>query len=87
MTASICDCMQRLIDGNKKGEALVSTEPESIPRGTAAQPVAGPSLDQLTAITAALTALQSSMTSLLAPSGTDHDEHQKVAVAADQADH
>ena len=65
---------------------MVSMEPDSIPRGTAAQPVAGPSLDQLTAITAALNALQSSMTTLLAPSVSDHDDHQKDSVAADQAD-
>ncbi|KAL3141890.1 hypothetical protein ABBQ32_004551 [Trebouxia sp. C0010 RCD-2024] len=80
--------LQRLMDDNRKAShTLVSTEPESIPRGTAAQPVAGPSLDQLTAVTAALTALQSSMTTMLAPSTSDQDKHQEVTFAADQADH
>ena len=75
------------MDANRKASpTVVSMEPESIPRGTAAQPMAGPSLDQLTAITAALNALQSSMTTLLAPSGRDHDDHHKDTVAADQAD-
>lgn len=66
--------MQAIVDNNRPtAPSLVSAEPGSIPRGTAAQPVAGPSLDQLTAITAALTALQSSMTNLLVPSDREHE--------------
>lgn len=74
--------MQRLVDGNKRAApALVSAEPGSIPRATAAQPVAGPSLDQMTAITAALTALQSSMTSLLLASDSSPEGADESTVA------
>ena len=66
--------MQAMVDNNMStAPSLVSAEPDSMPRGTAAQPVTGPSLDQLTAITAALTALQSSMTNLLVPSDSEHE--------------
>lgn len=72
--------MQTMVDNNRStAPALVSAEPGSIPRGTAAQPGAGPSLDQLTAITAALTALQSSMTNLLVPSNSEHSSDSTAA--------
>ena len=77
-----------MVDSNRaSAPGLSSAEPASIPRGTAAQPVAGPSLDQLTAITAALTALQSSMTSLLVASDSDHENPHNSAVAAERAPH
>lgn len=76
--------VQRMVDSNRaSAPALRSAEPVSILRGTAAQPVAGPSLDQLTAITAALTALQSSMTTMLVASDNDHKGPHRSTVAGD----
>lgn len=73
-----------MVDSNRASTpALALAEPASTPKGTAAQPVAGPSLDQLTAITTALTALQSSMTSMLVASGNDHEGPHKSIVASD----
>ena len=73
-----------MVDNNRaSAPAAGSAEPISTPRGTAAQPVAGPSLDQLTAITAALTALQSRMTTMLVTSDNDHEGPHKSTVASD----
>ena len=76
--------VQRMLDSNRASTpALCSAEPACIPRGTAAQAVAGPSLDQLTAITAALTALQSSMTTVLVATDSDTASPHNSTVAAD----
>lgn len=73
-----------MLDSNRASTSTsCSAEPACIPRGTAAQAVAGPSLDQLTAITAALTALQSSMTTVLVATDSDTASPHNSTVAAD----
>jgi hypothetical protein len=58
--------VQELIDKNRAASFPVGiSDASSVPKGTIAQPVTGPSLDQFSAITAALQALQASMTTML----------------------
>ncbi|DBA76331.1 TPA: hypothetical protein ACH3X1_010043 [Trebouxia sp. C0004] len=58
--------LQELVDKNKAASFPVGIHDASIiPKGTVAQPVTGTSLDQFSAITAALQALQTSMTTML----------------------
>jgi len=58
--------MQELVDKNRAASFPVGIlDASSVPKGTVAQPVTGPSLDQFSAITAALQALQASMTTML----------------------
>jgi len=64
--------LQDLVDGNRAASfASPILDPGSVPKGTIAQPVAGPSLDQLSSITAALQALQTSMTTMLTHPGAN----------------
>lgn len=63
--------MQELEDDNRTAPVLsammgaTSIPSSPTPKGTLAQPVMGPSIDQLSAITAALQALQTSMSTML----------------------
>jgi hypothetical protein len=58
--------VQELIDKNRAASFPVGiSDASSVPKGTIAQPVTGPLLDQFSAITAALQALQASMTTML----------------------
>ena len=67
--------LQELIDQNRaEAFPMATSDSTSFPKGTLAQPVAGPPVNQLSAITAALQALQTSMTTMLSqPAGPDSD--------------
>ena len=72
--------VQELEDDNRAAPVLsamlgTSNIPSSpTPKGTVAQPVMGPSIDQLSAITAALQALQTSMSTMLTDSTSSPDD-------------
>ncbi len=58
--------VQEFVDKNRAASFPVGiSDTSSVPKGTVAQPVTGTSLDQFSAISAALQALQASMTTML----------------------
>ena len=77
--------VQELVDKNRAASFPVGIlDASSIPKGTIAQPVTGPSLDQFSAITAALQALQASMTTMLPqPDSAQENEPSSDGQATD----
>jgi len=76
-----CWCMnvQELVDKNRAASFPVGIpDASSGLQGTIAQPVTGPSLNQFSAITAALQALQASMTTMLPQSESAQENEPSV---------
>ena len=71
--------VQELVDKNRAASFPVGIpDASSVPKGTVAQPVTGPSLDQFSAITAALQSLQASMTTRLSQADTAQENEPSV---------
>lgn len=78
--------VQELVDKNRAASFPVGvSDASSISKGTMAQPVTGPSLDQFSAITAALQALQASMTTML-PDTAQQNEPNLDSQASDSSE-
>lgn len=71
--------VQELVDKNRAASFPVGIpDANSVLKGTMAQPMTGPSLDQFSAITAALQALQASMTTMLPQPNSAQDNEPNV---------